>query len=164
MNGFYAYLQSLDPRERKMLLILIAFLSVVFSWLCVWQPSQRLKENNFSHYQEAVSDFKWIQAHAQDIKSVQPGTATAHQPLPGGSLLTAITQTAKDYNMTIDRAEPGQDNTIAISLENAAFQNLIPYLASLGNAYAIDVKTITISRLPQKPGYVSSNMVLQLKQ
>ena len=47
-----------------------------------------------------------------------------------------------------------------VSLEQVAFDDMVRWLSSLRQSYAVNVDTVTIDRQPQ-PGLVNANLVLK---
>lgn len=148
--------QALMPRDQKAVTILAVFLAALFLWLGVWQPIEKSRTASLAAYQVASADLAWMQAHAAQI---QPSQAKVHAETP--NLLTTVSDTATLYQLAISHAEPSDDGSLRISLENVAFDRLLAWLDSLQREHSVKPTLATIEGQPSSLGMVTTILVLR---
>lgn len=157
-----ALLASLSARERRFIIVGIVtavFLALLFTWLTLDRRVQRLEA--VVHDQKALD--QWMHAAAQQVAQLRG--VQSHGPARGTggrSLLAVVDQTAKQSGLggAIKRVEPDKEDSVRVSLEQVAFDDMVRWLSSLRQRYAVQVNTLTIDRQPQ-PGLVNARLVLK---
>jgi len=152
-----SWFESLQPRERNVLLggavaaVLIAF------WAFVWQPLDRSSENlrvSIESKEQVLTNLyraQGLTAVAQD-----PSTARGNQ-----SLVVLIDQTAQAGGLggALTRTRPDGATRINVSFENAAFDKLLTWLVQLQQVEGVYVEGASINDTRQR-GLVTGNLLL----
>ena len=157
-----ALLANLSPRERRAIIVGIAaalFLTLLFTWMTLDRRVQRLE--TVVHDQKTLD--QWMHLAAQQVAQLRGAQSPGQSRGAGGrSLLAVVDQTAKQSGLggAIKRVEPDKEDRVRVSLEQVAFDDMVRWLSSLRQSYAVNVDTVTIDRQPQ-PGLVNANLVLK---
>ncbi len=157
-----AWLANLSPRERRFLLIgaaAVPIMILLFTWMSLSGRVQRLE--SMVDDQKALD--QWMHSAAQQVTQLRGvQSRTGAQGTGGRSLLAVVDQTAKQSGLggAIKRVEPDKEDSVRVSLEQVAFDDMVRWLNSLGQSYAVEVVTVTIDRQPQ-PGLVNARLVLK---
>lgn len=156
-----ALLANLSPRDRRILLAggtAAVFLVLLFTWLSLHGRVERL--------QSVVSDQKaldqWMQKTASEVVQLRGAQTKGPDKTGGRSLLAIVDQTAKQAGLggAIKRVEPEKENGVRIWFEQVAFDDMVRWLSSLRQSYAVQINTITVDRQPQA-GIVDARIVLK---
>ena len=151
---------GLQRREQSAILLLSAFIVILFLWMEVWQPVDAARDKSEASYQVALADLEWMRAHTEQAKSLRV-PANTKVASDGSSLLTLVTDSAQPYHIEISHAEPTEDGSLHLSLDSVPFSHLLSWLDTMQREHDIKTSQITIERQTAKPGYVSANLTLQ---
>lgn len=157
-----ALLANLSPRERRFIIVGIAaalFLALLFTWLTLDRRVHRLE--TVVHDQKALD--QWMHSAAQQVARLRGVQSRGPAHGTGGrSLLAVVDQTAKQAGLggAIKRVEPDKEDSVRVWFEQVAFDDMVRWLSSLRQRYAVQVDTVTIDRQPQ-PGLVNARLVLK---
>jgi len=157
-----ALLANLSSRERQIIFIGAAvalLLVLLFTWLTLNGRVQRLEST--VRDQKALS--QWMHAAAQQVAQLRGMQSRGPARRPGDrSLLAVVDQTAKQSGLgrAIKRVEPDKEDSVRVWFEQVAFDDMVRWLSSLRQSYAVEVDTVTIDRQPQ-PGMVNARLVLK---
>lgn len=77
----------------------------------------------------------------------------------GQNLLQTLTATANEYDLTISRYQPQQQNGVRLWLNEADYTMAMQWLEELQGRYGVEIETITIDRT-QKTGLVNIQCTL----
>lgn len=158
-----AWLDSLAPRERLMVIVaaivLLLFLLYALIWSSIRSGYLELQETVAAQRDTAV----WMQDSAQRLAQLKRSRGPATAGLGGQSLLALADGTARSSGLgdALKRVEPEGRNSVKVWLDNASFDVLIGWLVSLTNKYAISVDTITLERVSDSAGRVNARLTLQ---
>ncbi|MEO5365216.1 MAG: type II secretion system protein M [Magnetococcus sp. WYHC-3] len=134
---FRTWLGGLAPRERLMLTVAGFLLPLLMVWGLLWHPiRQDLRDLRVQR--DALDDeLVWMQ---QTVARLAPGGAVG-SPRAGmeRSLLAIVDQTARDGGLgqALKRVRPEGLTRVQVSLEGAAFDKLVPWLARLGDEFGV---------------------------
>lgn len=155
------HFSRLQQRERIFVGILGMFLLLVLLWLLVWQPVEKLLEGNAASYRNAHEGYEWMQAHEQQARALNAGNVRS---IPdNNSFLSTVSDIAKAYEISIGNVTPAEDGSLRLSLDNVAFNKLLPWLKDMEDNHSISATQISISRLQKSPGFVSASLTLKIQ-
>lgn len=157
-----AWYESLQERERLLLLGGSLLLGLMLLYLLVWEPLQRDVRNLEAAVHAARGQVSWMQqasAEATALKGRAPGTAPSKSR---GSLINAVEQSAGQAGLrqAIQRMEPQGSDKIILEFREVAFDHLITWLGSLEQRYAAHVSQFNATRSPS-PGRVDARVILE---
>lgn len=149
-----AYLDNMKPGDRRALLVLSVFLGSVLLYWGAMQPAWQYYGSGKSAVSENLELLEWMDANASRIQS------TASQPeQTGQNLLQTLTATAKEYDLTISRYQPQQQDGVRLWLNEANYVKAMEWLEELQVSFGVEIETITIDRT-QKAGQVNIQCTL----
>lgn len=150
---------SLESRERKMLLMGLLTLLLIIIYSLIYKPVissiASLQKSNVENQQLLV----WMAQSAATIKNSSGGANKANKRA-GHSLNEVINSTASSTKITISRSQPRDNNQYQIWLDQIVFNELLVWLAVLQNDYGVFVSNINIGTTDKK-GYVRVNLTFQ---
>lgn len=143
---------DLDSRERALLIGAGSFLALVLLFLLAIEPLYAKTAALEERIAAKRSDLAFVQRGAQQIiasgtqLSGNAGSAASSRPL-----VVIVDQTARSARLgnKLSQNQAGADgNSIKVRFEDAPFDDVMPWLATLGSRHGIEVDTATIERNP----------------
>jgi len=152
------WFESLEVRERVILLCGGAAAIVIVVWALIWTPlnNRSLELNNSVAVKQRM------------LATLRRARAAA---TPGGPLVDASTrqslvllidQTHRSYGLegTLIRNQPDGSDGIRVTFQDAAFDALIAWLGTMHGSYAVSVESATIDGA-RMSGVVNATLVLR---
>jgi len=157
------WLQTLDQRERILVMTAAVFVIFAIAWLAVWKPL----DSNQKSAALRVEDWKISIAALRPMKS-QLQAQGGNQAAPTGqnlSMVVIIDNTLRQrglYN-SLQRSQPTPGgNGIRVEFENAAFDDLMLWLGDLNRQYGLHVQSSSFSAVSgDGQGLVNSTVTLE---
>lgn len=155
------WFDNLEQREKRTLIGGGVALAILMVYFLVWDPfingMVRLEKNIDSQRQS----LSWMRDSAQEAKQLK----TQNRSLPAGadsgqSILAVIDRTAKAAKLggSVKRIRPDGKTKAQVWLEDAPFNDLIPWLEQLQKRQGIYLETSVIEK-QAKSGLVSARLV-----
>lgn len=149
---------SLSKREKNAVVLLAMVLGLSFLWSGIWKPLQHMHDVGIANYHTAYKDLAWMQLHANEVKPVLGlNNASGNTVSP----LNAVTDTAALFQITISNAEPAEDGTLRVTLDNVAFSHFLPWLEQMQREYSVKVTSAVVQRVDSVPGVINATLVLR---
>jgi len=156
------WLESLEARERMLVMggsaLLVVFLLLVLVWLPVRAGYSNLKASVAEQRETAA----WMQRSAQQLAGLKRSGGTDSAGLGGRSLLAVTDSTARAGGLgaELKRVEPEGRDSVRVWLDGAAFDVLVKWLATLSSTHGIQVDSATFER-SDVAGRVDARLTLQ---
>jgi general secretion pathway protein M len=157
-----AWLESLAPRERLMVMAAAVLVVLLLIYSLVWSPLRggylELRDNVAGQRDTSV----WMQESAQRLAQLRQSGAGG-KGLGGQSLLSLADSTARVGGLAsaLKRVEPEGGNSVRVWLEGASFDQLIRWLGGLAERNGISADTVSIERVTDAVGRVNARLTLQ---
>lgn len=157
MDSLKTWFNTLEQRERLLVTIAGALLGIALLYLALLAPFNKLVDTRTARVEKKRQDLAWMQSVAPTLRALamsQPGAS-------GESLVVLIDRTARQSNISnsVTAQTPNGDHGMRVRLENANFDNVILWLASLQQQFNVGVESATIDRT-DKSGVVNASLVL----
>ena len=149
-------LSTLDARHRKVLKALILFLAVLLIYFGVWSPLHRYHESSLIKRDAAFGLLQYMRSSEKQARTV---SVTKKQRPTGQSLITDISNVAKDQGIQPNRIQPEGGTAVIVWFDNVVFNDLMDWLVLLHGEYGVSVEQISIDR-QAKPGLVNARVLL----
>ena len=149
-------LSTLDARERKVLKALILFLAVLLVYFGIWSPLHRYHESSLVKRDAAFGLLQYMRSSEKLARTV---SVTKKQRPSGQSLITDISNVAKDQGIQPNRIQPEGGTAVIVWFDNVVFNDLMDWLVLLHGEYGVSVEQISIDR-QAKPGLVNARVLL----
>ncbi len=168
MNRFYSlieplnqWLNSLEKRERRVVIVGGLSLVPILFYLLIWEPITSSHEQQQLTYGSQKQLLNWMSNAASEIQSLNAsGASTAarfqNQSISSLAERSATTTGIKPFITKIDQSKTG----VKVSLKAASFDMMIDWLTVLQNTYAISASRVKIE--PTKTaGSVDAEITLE---
>lgn len=157
------WLQSLDPREKIVVLTAVVFVVFAIAWFAIWKPLDTGQHSAALR----VEDWKTSIAALRPMKS-QLQAQGGNQAAPAGqnqSMVVIIDNTLRQRGLydSLQRSQPtpGSDG-IRVEFENAAFDDLMLWLGDVNREYGLLVQSSSFSAVSgEGQGRVNATMTLE---
>ena len=156
MNKLSLWLQSLEQRERILVLAAGALVALSLIYLAITAPFYKVVDTRTARVERKQHDLVWLRAMAPTLRSL-----TTAQPTSNESLVVLIDRTARQAGLAnaVTGQTPNGDRGMRVRLEAANFDTLIVWLASLQQQYGVGVESAAIDRT-DKAGIINASLVL----
>lgn len=159
MDSIRHYLEGLETRERRMVLVGAAAIGLTILYLAILEPMMLYRQNlarEVSGQRELVS---WLRGAADELG---PQTGAGREAVPAGSLLATVDAEAKrsELGRSLKRISQDAGNSIRVRLEGSSFDSLLLWLEGLEQRYGIRPTDITVERT-DAAGLVDATLTLE---
>ena len=161
MNKLNRWYASLTERERRIVLIGAATLGVLVLVLGLLLPLHAAVSNAMERTETRRQDLEWMRIHAQEIRegAVQLRRDTGEAPV----VLVDRVGHESGLASSLRGSAPAGVSGVRVQLEEAPFDTLIQWLATLEQRYGLAIESITIDRTAQA-GVVNASVTLNQAQ
>lgn len=151
------WFQSLEERERNLVIMLGGVLFIAIIYFAVYQPlSNKLalaKQGVIREQQLLI----WVEKNAAKLVQLRASSTVSFNQNQG-SLEQIVNSTARRYKLTINRLQP-QGNKLQITLDSVSFVHLLEWLQELQLSSGVVVE-IAEFRPQDAPGLVKTRLVV----
>ena len=154
------WLNSLEPRERRLVLGGAVLGSCLLLYLLAWEPFVGKVEQLRASHSEQQALLEWMQGAAREVKQLSHGTRRPGQAASGQSLLALIDSTAKAARLgtALKRVQPDGEQRVQVWLEEAPFDDVVAWLEGLDRRQAATLES-SVFVAKDKPGLVDVRLV-----
>ena len=156
------YLQQKTPRERQLLIIMAALVSLLLIYTLFIEPivqSRAEMEDIVSRSRDTYNSIRSASAEAKTLRKGGSSSARNSRRAAQG-LIGQIEQSARQKGLaeTLKRIQPSGKTDIGIWFEKSRFDTLLSWLTEMEHQYGLQVKNLEIERT--EPGIVNARVVL----
>jgi len=158
-----AWFESLDPRERRMLIIGSALLGVMLFYLLAWEPLEHGVESLRKSHAEQRARLQWMQQAVAEVKQLRGSSGRPAQLAKGQSLLAAIDRAARSNQLgdALKRVQPDGSERARVWLEGASFDRLVRWVDSLQRQQGVRVVS-SVFEAREEVGRVDARLVFEI--
>lgn len=148
MNAIKEYLNSLEARERNLILVAIVIFTLLVPYQFIWKPFIESVENNSVRVQSQKAQFVKMQQQAGQIKHLRGAGNIISQP--GKQFLNNLIQTAAKRNGLANtlKIKSEDQNNIRVSMDNVPFDSVMNWLDQLVSNNGVIVTKLNVDRQP----------------
>ena len=151
-----AWFDTLEPRERIIMLVGGAVAVLILAWSFAWTPLRNANLN----LDAMVTEKHGILADARRVQA--PDTPPAAAATPAESLVLIVDRTHRAHGLggTLSRNQPDGENGIRVTFQRVPFAQLVSWLGALQQGHRIVVISANLDGT-QQPGLVNASLVLR---
>jgi general secretion pathway protein M len=149
-------LQSLSPRDRRILLVGGAIAAILFV-LAVIMPLDHSVSYLHDQVTRKQADLVWMRSAAPEIAASGPVRSNV-----GESLIVIVDQSARESGLggSLAGSQPSGTGNLSVQLQKAPFDALVGWLARLSQQNGVQIESATIDSAGE-PGLVDASLVLK---
>jgi len=150
MNAVKDYLNSLEARERYLVIVAFVLIIVTIPYQFMWKPFSESLDNSRIRVQSQKTQYIKMQQQSQKIKQLRGTSSSTVVSQPGKQFLNNLIQTAAKRNGLTNNLKIKSDtqNSIRVSLDNVPFDNVMNWLDQLVSNNGIIISKLNIDRQP----------------
>ena len=162
MNEIKAWFNSLQSRERNLIISAGVILGIIMLYSLMWSPFVQSLQQLRMGVETAEDNLVWMKQAEQEVRQSKIGRGTRKpQSLQGRSLLGVVDQTrAKSQIPDAKRIEEEGKNGVRVTIENVPFDKLILWFGILQRQYGIEVADLIVDK-QENEGLVNVRLILQ---
>lgn len=148
----------LEPRERWILSGGVVLAALIVFWAFAWLPLRRASAELY----QSVADKQALLTDLRRAEALRRGAASSARPALTESLVVLVDQTARAQGLasSFTRTRPDGATGISVSFQNAAFDDILAWLAQLHSAYGVSVESASFTGAEQH-GLVTGQVFLR---
>ncbi|MCF6300823.1 MAG: type II secretion system protein M [Proteobacteria bacterium] len=153
--------RTLNQKDQKLMLISIVLIALTLFWMLIYKPVESSINKKQSSIAANMKILQWMKDEAGKLDSnIQPQAA-----IPISSNVTFSSWidrqlVARNLQNHVSRAEPVDENTTIIWLQNTPFDTVMDWLQDIQKSHAISVNQIDVIATDKTLGLVSVHMTL----
>ncbi|HEY1076118.1 MAG TPA: type II secretion system protein M [Fontimonas sp.] len=152
-----AWLRSLAPRERVLVLVCAAVVLLTLVYVAAWKPLVDAHVRRQASLERARSIATRIEQAAAEVQAAGPARAINSNT----SLVAAVDQTSRSavLGKAPSRVQPEGEKEVKVWIDDVPFDNLLRWLQELEMKYGISTSSAEIER-SAAPGMVNVRVTL----
>ncbi|NNJ94968.1 MAG: type II secretion system protein M [Halobacteria archaeon] len=153
---------GLGSREQMMVGAGAGMLVLLLIYALVWAPLAGGYDTMKTRVSAQRDTAAWVDGGAQTLQQLKR-RGPAARGLGGKSLLAMADSTARSNGLgpSLKRVEPEGSRNVRVWLEDASFDLVVKWLATLSTSYGIETDTATMERIPDVAGKINARLTLQ---
>jgi general secretion pathway protein M len=154
-----AWLDNLEPRERRAVLLGGGAALAFLVYALVWLPLAERYEHTHQRVIEQRAAYEHMVAQAAEVRRLRETAPTVVRTGGGQSVLALVDRTAREAGLgaALKRVEPDGPSGVRVWLEQAPFRELTLWLTRLEHSHGVRAVTVTMDR-PDRPGTVNARI------
>ena len=143
-----SWLDSLNPRERRLVIGSAAFLALFMLYQLTWAPFANGVANMQTKVNAQRQDLLWMQSAADEVQSLRGGGG--RRANHSGSLLGLIEKTARERGLgsAIRKVQPEGQNGVRVWMDKVAFDAAMTWLDELQDKQGVMVSSFSAETTP----------------
>ena len=144
--------ETLQSRERYMVLIAAVLVSIAILYLAIWSPIASSRDSKQKRVEAKRETVAWMSQKKQEVEHLKRINPNMFNSASDGRSLLAIVDTgAKQMGIrpAITRIEPKGEDSVHLYVEDMAFDYLIVLLGELERRNSIEVVDASFNRSDQ---------------
>lgn len=139
---------SLTQRERTMVQVAASVMVIFILYLFILEPISSNYEQNKKNVATATATLEWMRAAAEEVKQLSGGHALTERPQGKQFVLSLVDSSARKAGLAtvMKRVQPEGDSGVRVWFENAAFDELVSWLATIESEHGLSVNEINIEK------------------
>lgn len=142
-----AWLDSLEPRERKLVIGGGVFLVVFMLYQLTWAPFANGVTDMQAKLDKTQQDLIWMQQAAEEVRALQ-GSSGGRRATYAGSLLGLIEKTARQKGLgsSIRKVQPEGQKGVRVWMDKVAFDAVIGWMDELQAKQGVSISHFSAER------------------
>ncbi|MCW8900672.1 MAG: type II secretion system protein M [Gammaproteobacteria bacterium] len=142
------WFSSLTQRERTLVQLAGTVIILFIFYLIIIEPISSSYTKNKNNVASATETLEWMQAASVEIKQLRGGHELAERPKDKQFTLSLVDRSARKSGLAevMKRVQPEGDLGVRVWFENAAFDQLITWLATIESEHGLSVNEINIEQ------------------
>ncbi len=152
------YWSTLQPRERRIVLIGATLLLVLGVYALIWAPLTERTATLRENVRAERETLDWMRQAASEVTRLRGRAAPAGAA--GGPLLTRVDTAARSHGLAdaLKRVQPEGSDNIRVWLEGASFDAVLRWLHEIAGG-GVQISALVVDRA-ETPGSINARVTL----
>lgn len=152
---------NLTQRERIMVLAAASVITIFLVYLLIVDPVSTRYSKNKKNVKTATATLEWMRNAASEVKQLRGGQQLSKRPQGKQFILSMIDSSARKAGLAsvMKRVQPEGESGVRVWFEDAAFDELIKWLAAIESEHGLLVNEINIEQT-ESVGLVNARIFL----
>lgn len=139
---------ALTQRERTMVQIAVSVILLFIIYMLIIEPISSRYELNKKNVATSMETIEWMHSAAQEVNQLRGGKLSVGRPQGKQFVLSLIDRSARKAGLAsvMKRVQPEGESGVRIWFENAAFDELLKWLATIESKQGLIVNEINIEQ------------------
>ena len=153
------WLDGLNARERRMVLVAAGVVAIAVLWLAIFLPLHTLNVKRAARVEKKSADLAWMR-EAAPLVAVAAASGQVSGP-SNESLVVLIDRTARQAGLgsSLRDQSPNGAHSLRLRLESASFDSLVAWLALLQQQHGVAVEAANVDT-GSAPGLVNASVTV----
>ena len=153
---------SLTQRERTLVQVAVSVAVMFLLYLLIFDPISTSYSKNKKNVAAATETLEWMKTAAQEVKQLSGGRNLSARPQGKQQVLSLVDLSARKAGLStvMKRVQPEGDSGVRVWFENAAFDELIKWLATIESDHGLSVNEINVEQT-ESTGLVNVRVFLE---
>ena len=153
---------NLTQRERTMVQSAAAVIFVFIFYMLIIEPISNSYTKKKQNVATATETLEWMLTAAQEVKQLSGGQALSERPQSKQQALSIVDRSVRKAGLAgvMKRVQPEGDTGVRVWFENAAFDELIKWLAIIEAEHGLSVNEINVEQT-ESTGLVNVRVFLE---
>ena len=159
LDNLRNWFDSLQPRERVMVLVTALVLVVTLFYVVVWEPLHKGLQQELEKRDNLQKSLAWMQGAAQEVRALRAAGVSGQRRNNKVPVSLTIEKTAASSGITskLGKLESSGKNSARARLDNVDFNQMILWLNTVEQTYGIAASSVNIEST-DKPGLVNARI------
>ena len=156
-QNFDRWYRSLPSRDQMIVVTLAWAVGFFLAYLMIWKPIQENLASSESSFNASKRELAFVYENEAAARKLSRNNSKSSG---GGSILTAVNSSSRQYGLSLKKFEKEGDNGLRIWLENADFNKAMTWFGNLQQRNKISLSQISVDK-QNASGLVNIRAVLK---
>ncbi len=159
LDNLRNWYDSLQPRERVMVLVTTLVVIVTLFYVAVWEPLHKGLQQELEKRDNLQKSLAWMQGAAQEVRALRAAGVSGQRRNTNAPVSLTIEKTAASAGIKskLGKLESSGKNAARARLDNVDFNQMILWLNTIEQNYGIAASSVNIESAG-KPGLVNARI------
>ncbi len=157
-----AWFLALTQREKVMVQGAAAVVIIFLAYLLLIEPISRHYSKSRIKLQDSMATIEWMRSAAKEVRQLRGGKLSAERPQGKQFVLSLIDRSARKAGLAsvMKRVQPEGESGVRVWFENAPFDELLKWLATIEQEQGLTVNEINVEQA-ESSGLVNVRVFLE---
>ncbi len=159
LDNLRNWYDSLQPRERVMVLVTTLVVVVTLFYVAVWEPLHKELQQELEKRDNLQKSLAWMQGAAQEVRALRAAGVSGQRRDANTPVSLTIEKTAASAGIKskLGKLESSGKNAARARLDNVDFNQMMLWLNTVEQTYGIAASSVNIESAG-KPGLVNARI------
>lgn len=139
---------GLTQRERTMVQVAASVIAIFMVYFLILEPISSNYTKNKKNVASATATLEWMHSAAAEVKQLRGSRSSIKRPQGKQFILSTVDRSVRKAGLAsvMKRVQPEGDSGVRVWFENAVFDELIKWLATIESKHGLFVNEINVEQ------------------